>query len=173
MNNKDKLLKEQRTIEATKKKMMGPGGKLGTIVKWLGTPIIRQGGCYYDQTPMEDVWQLPEEADELLTMEDEEVIAEGWVFDGLSRGIHIDIKYLDFEKTLTCDYKGYRVYTEIAGDLFSYAPFVEWENDIDRLYRAAIKKREKVVQIEEEAAKEEAIEENKNFLQRLRFRWGI
>ena len=63
MNEKEKRIQEQRTIEATKKNLMGLTGKIGTIVRNLGQPMIAQceGGTFLDTSYLDDPWALPEE----------------------------------------------------------------------------------------------------------------
>ena len=64
MNEKEKRIQEQRTIEATKKNLMGLTGKIGTIVRNLGQPMISQceGGTFLDTSYLDDPWALPEES---------------------------------------------------------------------------------------------------------------
>jgi hypothetical protein len=172
MHPKERAIKEKRLYEATRKNMMGAAGKVGQIAKWLGTPIIRQGSGMYDVTYLEDPYKLPQE-DDIPLAEDEHHCLEGWLFDGLGRGLHLEIKYIHSEKKLTVDYKGYRVYTETAGDLDSYAPFPEWESLIEMLYKKA-RERQKKVEIEMKAEDDiSMMGKAKNFLQMLRFKWGI
>ena len=78
MNDKEKRIKEQRLIEATRKGFTGLSGKFGIILKHLGQPIIAQNDAMHfngyigrvassNQLP----WHDPEEIDhnELPTME--------------------------------------------------------------------------------------------------------
>ncbi len=52
MSEKEKKIKEQRTIEATKKGFMGLIGRFGVIMQNLGQPIILQssGGSMFEDT---------------------------------------------------------------------------------------------------------------------------
>ena len=68
--NVEKVLKEQREIEAMSKGYMGLEGKFSTIAKRLGTPIIRQGGGNFEQTFLDDPFDLSE--DEILTIDEED-----------------------------------------------------------------------------------------------------
>ena len=54
MREIEKRIQEKRTVEATKKKLMGFNGKLGCIVRNLGQPIIAQseGGGLHDYGPL-------------------------------------------------------------------------------------------------------------------------
>ena len=150
---KENAIRDKRTIEATKKNFMGPSGKLGVIAMVLGSPIIRQGTGLWDvnylEDPYEDFSDIEFETttsnqkgplawkDEILEMGDDFTEEEGHVFDGLSRGMHLDIKYWHVNHKLEVTYRGYLVYKEIGGELDSYAPFPEWEDMIGRLYKSA------------------------------------
>ena len=174
MNDKEKRIKEQRLIEAAKNNLMGASGKLGSICRYLGEAIKGVGGSLYDSYEYDfDTWG-EEDPDELPTMEtDTSVYSMGYLFDGLSRGMHLEIKYLSYEKKLTCHYKGYEVYQEVEGDLRAYAPFDEWEVLIDKLY--------KITQTTARAKKKQIAKEEKaekltyavGFLQKLKKRWGL
>jgi len=107
-SQKEKVIREKRTIEATGKNFMGITGKMGTIAKVLGSPIIRQGSGMMDVSYMEDPFEVIESErektmsgqdgpemwrDEIQEMDDAATQDEGWVFDGLSRGMHLEIKF--------------------------------------------------------------------------------
>jgi hypothetical protein len=174
MNDKEKRIKEQRVIEAAKKNLMGASGKLGSICRYLGESIKGVGGSLYDSYEYEfDSWG-EEDPDELPTMEiDTSVYSMGYLFDGLSRGMHLEIKYLSYEKKLTCHYEGYEVYQEVEGDLRAYAPRPEWETLIDNLYKitqTTARKKKKQQAAEDKA---ELKTRAKGFLQKLKDRWGL
>ncbi len=171
MNPKEKALQEQRTNEATRDNMMGSAGKLGIIARWLGSPIINQNGGLYDVTYLEDAWKNT--SNDLPIAEDENIVLQGYIFDGLSRGMHLEIKYDDDEKKLSVDYKGHRVFTEIAGDLYSYAPFPEWIAMINKLYKLAIDKQKATLLKNKKDDVVELQKQQFSFLQKLRMRWGI
>jgi hypothetical protein len=122
-SQKEKLVRERRTIEATKKNLMGISGKLGVIAKTLGFPIVRQGTGLVDSMYLDDPYENEVEAeyettlsgqpgplayeDEIKEASDDFVHEEGFVFDGLSRGMHIEIKYWHHNNKLEATYKGY------------------------------------------------------------------
>lgn len=97
----------------------------------------------------------------------------GFHFDGLSRGMHLELKYDNLDNELTVHYKGYLVYKERKGELLAYAPFPEWEDCIDRLFKVAKKK--SAWKKEEEFQKDvkEAEAEKTSWWEDLRRRWGI
>lgn len=89
MNDIERRIKEQRTVEASHKNLMGFDGKLGCIIRSLGQPVVSQGtgGTYFDSTPMLDVWEIPDdneggwELDELHAGTPEEITAQIPVID--------------------------------------------------------------------------------------------
>ena len=208
MNDHEKRIKEQRTIEANTKHLMGCEGKIGCIVKHIGQPLISQssGGAYYSSRPSEDVWAIPGENDpyELpsgspedicrqipvmdmegveqpeggVWMERQETVAEGteilgWHFDGLSRGMHIEIKYTEMTNELLVRYKGYVVYREMSGDLETYVPMPEWEEMIERLSKTAKRQAIKHNKIEKEENKHELRRQKESWMQRMKNKWGL
>lgn len=200
MRKEEAVIKEQRTLEATRKKLMGSEGKLGTILKQLGQPIISHNlyGGMYDQRRLNDYdpyGHYSNDEESLPTMslgEEEEGAPEGWEwstnpvdadpvscrqvgwhFDGLSRGMHLEIKYDDLSKVLTLHYKGYLVFEETTGDLTAYVPNDEWEKMIDDLYFVAEPAKYKKEREEREDRKEEIRKAKKGFLERIREKWGV
>ena len=112
-------------------------------------------------------------SDKIEEATDDIVFHEGFVFDGLSRGLHIEIQYWMRNQKIEVTYKGYQVYKEIGGELFAYAPFDDWEDMIARLYKAA-KPRSKELKEQREVEIGEKIQKRKNtFWERLRTRWGV
>lgn len=97
----------------------------------------------------------------------------GWHFDGMSRGIHLEIKYINDNSEIVVYYKGHVVYKEIAGDLFAYVPLDEWKEKVDSLHKTAKK-------LENESRKTESIErleagkkDKQSWIEQLRKTWGI
>lgn len=162
----EKRIQEQRTIEANKKNLVGQNGKIGTVLKVFGQPIISQseGGSYIDTNYIDTTGTLeetePNNSQELMkkipimdldgnnrpTSEEWAEMEEpvgfatstlGWHFDGLSRGMHMEIKYDDLRSELLLSYKGYPAYKETKGEIVCYVPNQEWEKWIDLLYKTA------------------------------------
>lgn len=174
MNDKERRVKEQRYIEASRKMLLGLEGKLGVILKQLGEPIISQGGTWFDSTPMIDVWELPDEETGMPTFEEDEAIIEvGMIFDGMSSGIHVEIKYIEDEKALSLRYKGQLVFSEMNDELQCYVPSPEWEKHVDDLFNIAKKREEKKHSEYVEESKLQSKREKLSFLEQLRLRWGI
>ena len=69
--------------------------------------------------------------------------------------------------------KLYKVYKEMKGELLAYAPFEEWENCIDRLFKVA---KQRSSWKKEEDFQEDVVaaeREKENWWRTLRRRWGI
>jgi hypothetical protein len=189
LTQKEKVIQEKRTIEATKKNMMGITGKLGLIVRVLGSPVVRQASGLYDQYFLDDpyenesntersgmmsdqlgpeIWQ-----DEIKDADDSCSQEEGYVFDGLSRGMHFEIKFWHYNQKLDVSYKGYQVYKEIGGELFAYAPFDEWEQMVERLYKVAKRQSSQLKDIKEFETRQTIESQKRSFWQKLKMKWGI
>lgn len=213
MNEREKRIQEQRTIEATRKNLMGLTGKIGTVLRNLGEPLIAQsqGGSLMDSSYLDDPWALPTEgtpAGELKEGPADYVQGQipymemnpegtsepidgafrqsrdydmplnstsqiGWYFDGLSSGVHMEIKYDEHSKSLTLNWKGYLVYKEASGELAAYSPAREWEEKINYMYQiAATKERASKKETKEEEMKE--VQKMKtSWIQKMRERWGL
>jgi hypothetical protein len=202
----EEKIKEKRTVEANKKGLIGQNGKLGIILKSLGSPIIEhsEGGGYVESNYM-DLEGRTDEVDlhELNSSEDlmknipiihmkgvERPQTNEWNqdmpdpisygiqtiglhFDGLNRGMHLEIKYDNNLSELVVYHRGYLVYKEIKGDLFSYIPNEEWERWIDSLYKVAKEKHRKQ---KEEDFKQTTIrneKDKKSWLEKIKSRWGV
>ena len=97
----------------------------------------------------------------------------GWYFDGLSRGMHLEIKYDDSKKILLARYQGYEVYKEVAGEIYAYAPSPEWEDKVDQLYKVAKELDKGRKQMEREEEMETAKKEKNSWWTAVRQRWGM
>ncbi len=137
----EKKIKEERTLEVNKKGLIGPSGKIATILRNLGGPIIGQiEDSVYDYTydydmnnhnsihettnskdlvkkipmmnmdegtrPNSEEWGDMPEGVNFSTRE------VGYYFEGLNRGMHLEIKYDEYTSELIVNYKGYIVYKE-------------------------------------------------------------
>jgi hypothetical protein len=190
MNHKtENVIREQRTIEATKKNFMGAAGKFGTILHAYGSPIFRQGSSLMDVRHLDDPYADFVDTeysstmsgqrgplvsrDEILELDDDFVQQQGLLFDGLSRGIHLEIVYWHDTNEIKVHYRGFLVYREVGGELGAYAPFKEWEDATERLYRAAKEKMKKITKQEAEWDEELAEVKKRSYFQELRMRWGI
>lgn len=190
MLEKLKIIKEQRLAEAIDRNYMGLEGKFGTILKYLGYPIISQESGYFKQTEWKDVYEL--ENEETLPEEDPDGLIKeiGKSFEGLKYGYHIELSYLkegsipvqknkyrvEYEpasRVLKVSYKGYLVYLEAEGELHIFTPMQEWEDIIVTLYGSA-KKIQKQYKIDNSLEDQKENKKRKlGFLENLRKKWGI
>lgn len=180
MNDKERQIKDLRTMEAMQKNLLGPAGKFGVIAKYLGDKIYGQGGSNYGASYLDDPWAIEEEGPyeynptEIQNYEDYgDPHFVGWTFDGMGRGVHLEIRYIDADKELTVWFKGYMVFREVNGDLDCYTPRSEWEDIIERLYDVAFKKKLAREKVRHQEQKAEAKGKALAFLDKLRSKWGI
>jgi len=187
--HQENVIREKRTIEATKKNLMGPAGKFGVILQAFGTPVLRQGYSSnqhnFIEDPYEDnIYQEFETTisgqngplayrDEISYMESESIHNEGLYFDGLSRGLHLEITYWQADSQLKVMFKGYPVYIEIAGELQCYVPSDSWETFIDKLYSISKNKIKKNKKDQEKELENKILEKKINFWQNIKARWGV
>ncbi len=174
MQEKEKLIKEKRTILATKNGLIGPNGKLGCIVMYLGQKIMEQGssGFGYEASYLPDPEEYIMEEEWIRDASDDEVTQIGWLFDGLSWGMHLEIKYVEDEAKLSVYYKGNLVYCEMAGDLQAYAPSQTWESLVDKLYEKAKTIRKDEMEEEKELRIIKGEKKKQSFLEKLKRTWG-
>jgi len=176
MNNVERRLRDQRTLEAMRNNYMGFQGKLAAIARVLGDPIQHHESelydvMMYDGTP--ESWE--DTFNEFLPTAEwgTRVVSLGHNFDGLSRGYHLEIHLWRPDNRIIVNYKGYTVYTEMNGRLEGYAPFPEWESLIDILYKQAQNRaKDKGISLKEDQEVQQVVEKE-SFLKKLRMRWGI
>jgi len=185
-------IKEQRTAEANKKGLMGQSGKIGTVLRTLGSPIVAQTelSSYLDtegrgeelqerrkipvfdaegvERPTGNEWS---EADWDSTPYSAREV--GMHFDGLSRGMHMEIIYKEDSSELSVQHRGYLVYREVQGDLQCYVPSDEWEGWMESLSRLARKVQRERKEEEFRAKVEAAAKAKKSWLGEIASRWGI
>lgn len=172
MRNKEDIIRDQRTREAVKKGLMGQGGKLGCIARYLGQEIVRQGGSYYTQNFI-DLTGIQEDENMIPYMEeDETAITEGYMFDGLSRGLHMEIRLSEERSEIYVRWQGDIVYREMAGELYGYCPG-EWEESVDRLFVQAKEKEGREHRAYEERALQAGQRRKEHFLEEMKRKWGL
>jgi hypothetical protein len=171
MKFNEQLIKEKRTIEATKKEYMGANSKFILICKNLGEEIIQQGSdnnfIKYD-----NFWDKEESSYETID-ENTPISSLGFYFYGLNYSCNLEIYFLDYEKLTKVIYEGTKVYEEVNGELEAYTPNNEWEVMIENLYNLA-KEKDKKLKIKEKERKNKIFEERKSsMLEILKKVWGI
>lgn len=171
-DKKEQMIREHRTIEAMRNGLMGSEGKLARVARTMGQPIYRQGGGTFEQTYLDDPYDLPDE-NSLPVMDEEEMSYQvGWHFDGMSRGIHMEILWKADHREVKCYWKGNLVYKEIGGDLDGYAPG-EWEAELEKLSEQTKKTERQDRKEKSKVAGIEAKQKQKEFLDAMKLKWGI
>jgi len=182
MRSKEDVIRDQRTIEATKKGLMSGSGKLGTIARVLGDRVAGKHSPSSSPSgsgPFESVYGfsqsfMDDDDDELppgqLPTGVEGMRANASLFNGYSRGYHLEIKYDNPE--LWVSWKGEIVYHEMAGELVAYCPG-EWEEVIEKLTVQARRKEGQFIEAYDE--RNEIIGQRKKeaFLDEMRRKWGL
>lgn len=174
-NDYENQIKEKRTIEASKKNLMGKSGKLGMILKHFGEPIVSQEGMFSDASYFDHFWEdVGEDEESMPTFEEGSLSHDvGRIWDGLSRGMHLEIQYMNNKKELTVYEKGYLVYKESSGELLCYVPKESWEKNINQLYdRSKYMEKDQRKKDSEEVNKE-ADRAKLSWLWKIRDKWGI
>jgi hypothetical protein len=97
----------------------------------------------------------------------------GWLFDGLSRGMHLEIKTDRKARDILVSWKGRMVYKEEGGDLKCYVPSSEWEDKIDILSQQVELKTRKMRKTQRIEDQESEQEEKKGWLQAMKEVWGL
>jgi hypothetical protein len=168
MNIEEKII-EQRTSEALKKNLMGQSGKIYLIAKFLGSSITKQSDDtnFLNYDPWED------DPDKIPILSDDVTSYDvGYAFDGLRRGLHLEIVCNDYDMSIKLHYEGYCYYHEEDNALLRYYPYETLEKIIDSLYEVVENKiQETYIKMRQEEVKL-APELEKAEIQRLRDKWG-
>jgi len=169
---KEKIIQEQRTIEAMKNGYMGLEGKFGKILKSIGYPILKQGGGNFSQSFLEDFYDMSEPED-MPTMDEDEIVYEiGMGYDSYSRGVNISISLVQANSEIKVFYDGLLVYMESIGELDSYVPG-DWEQHIDAIYKEAIDSEKSKKTIDSAILFKNANKRRNEILDRLKKKWGV
>ena len=181
-------IKERRLAEATKKGLTGATGKIGVVLRALGSPIVSQAedASYIDLEgreeergiPVMDIEGVqrptgPEWSDPDSFATHHSVHEIGRHFDGLGRGMHMEILYKDESSEMSVYHRGYLVYKEAQGDLQCYVPSDEWEGWISSLFKVAKKAQREEKEREFQERVDEAARAKKSWLAEIASRWGI
>ena len=182
-------IKEKRLAEATKKGLNSPTGKIGTVLRMLGSPIVGQteDASYIDlegredeekgmpvmdiegvQRPAGSEWSDPEVVPTLYGIHE-----VGRHFDGLSRGMHMEIIYKNESSEMSVYFRGHLVYREVQGDLQCYIPSDEWEGWVSSLFKVAKKAQREEKEREFKDRVQEADRAKKSWLREMASRWGL
>jgi len=174
---------------------MGLNGKIAIIVRGMGQPVYEQydGGSFVDQRFLDDYFAeeeliptknideeaypdlagYPEWGDERPNIQEVSKTLHCYHFDGLNRGMHLEIYLYPDPLEIKVLAKGYQVYRELRTELESYVPNNEWELWIERLYPTALEK----TKIKSKARTDEnrtiQEKERKGWLADFKRLWGI
>lgn len=170
---KEQQIREQRTIDAMREGIMGFEGKLCRIARTFGEEIWRQGSPNFEATELEDPWLLEDDEIPTMNIEDDMSCVIGWQFDGMRRGIHMEILWKDEFRELKCYYKGRLVYREVGGELDGYVPHDEWHAIVNDLFEQAKKKERQNRKVQHQVVNVEAKRQHKEFLDAMKQKWGI
>lgn len=182
-------IREQRLAEANKKGLMGASGKIGTVLRAMGSPIV--GQIQGSLPPM--AWEEVDERNDIPTMDIEgaerpsgpewsehadhlesfSTYKMGMHFDGLSRGMHLEIIYKDETSEIIVYHKGFLVYKESQGELECYVPSEEWEGWVAGLFKVAKKIQREEKELEFKRTMEEAKKNKASWLSEMASKWGI
>lgn len=183
-------LKERRLAEATKKGLTGATGKIGTVLRSMGGPMVSQTD---DATHLDIEGRGEEGRDGIPTMymdgverptgpewsDSEEdatpygICSVGWHFDGLSRGMHLEIFYKDESSEMSVYHRGVLVYREVQGELLCYVPSTEWEGWVSSLFKVAKKVQREEKERDFQSKVQEAERSKMSWLRDLASRWGV
>lgn len=97
----------------------------------------------------------------------------GYHFCGLSRGMHLEIKYDETTTELSVSYKGYPVYKESKGELLSYVPSDDWEMHINKLFSSAKEKLRVLKESEFQKNIKNSESDKESWLEQMKKRWGF
>lgn len=173
--SKEKQIQEIRTIEAVKKGYMGLHGKFGIILKYLGQPIIEQHDDFGGANYLPDFYGQTEDEHKLPQFDNYATSELGYYFDGLSRGIQLEIKYMknEGESELLVKWQGIVVFKEIASNLNCFIPNDVWEIPANKLYELAKAKEKDIKQAQKIQTEENNKKIKQSIIQRLRESWGV
>lgn len=171
INNK---IKEQRTVQAINKDLMGSQGKIALICQAFGEPIIYDNEISDSENYLNinDGFYDFDESEIKTFSENHSSYQIGFWYDGINLGNGIEIKFLIHENEIKLYHKGSLKYHEESNNLIVYNPNGDWEKTLESLYFVAkkriIEKNKKILE-ENQTIKEK---EKKNLIDDIRKNWG-
>lgn len=169
---KEQILREQRTVEAMRKGLMGGKGKIARIAKIFGEPIIRHDTNWIQKNYLADPFDLPDPNSIPVAEEDEMSFEIGYHYDGVRTGHHLEIIWKSEFQEITCYFKGNIVYFEIGGILDGYSPG-DWEKQVEILFERVRKQERNLAKIHKADNTEVFAKEREEFLQRMKKKWNF
>lgn len=171
INNK---IKEQRTVQAINKDLMGSQGKIALTCQAFGEPIIYDNEISDSDNYLNinDGFYDFDENEIKTFSENHSSYQIGFWYDGINLGNGIEIKFLIHENEIKLYHRGSLKYHEESNNLIVYNPNGDWEKTLESLYFVAkkriIEKNKKILE-ENQVAKEK---EKKNLIDDIRKNWG-
>lgn len=166
----EEKIREQRTQEATAKNLMGLEGKLYYIARFLGHPITAQSS---DQTFLDtdDFWS--ENHENLPTFDEDEKFHDiGYIYNGLSEGMQIEIICKEYESSIKVFFEGYLYYEEEQGILQKYYPYPILEKHVENLFARVQHNIKNMSNNLEKQQKSQLKKFEFDEIKRLREKWG-
>jgi hypothetical protein len=179
MRSKEDIIREQRTVEAVRKGLMSGEGKLACVARMLGDKVYgRHGGgrraMFHEFENMMGLEQNFLEEDELeegeIPTADAGMAANAYLFNGYSRGLHLEIKFDGPE--IWVRWKGEIVYHEMSGELGAFAPG-DWEMEIEKLAVVARKKEYEYINLADQRDVAIGQRMKEQFLEEMKRKWGL
>lgn len=179
MRSKEDVIREQRTVEAVRKGLMSGEGKLACIARIFGDRVYGNHGggrraTFHEFENLMGLEQNFMDGDELeegeIPTADAGMTANAHLFNGYSRGLHMEIKFDGPE--IWVRWKGEIVYHELGGELGAYCPG-DWEMEVDKLAVAARKKEYEYINLADQ--RDTAVGERMKaaFLAEMKRKWGL
>ena len=167
MNLEERIL-EQRTIEATKKNLIGQEGKIYLIARFLGDEIIYQNDSYddYDFEQEFNVENMP------ILSEDTYSRKIGHHYSGLKHANKIEIFTDDYSGEIRLFNDGNLVYKEVFSILESYVPNNNWEEVVDKLQIIIKPKIENFLKNKKKKEERDMKIMENNTIKEIQKRWG-
>lgn len=139
----------------------GTAKEVQSQIPYMNLPFISEpsGGSFREERD----YEMPEVSTHSM----------GHHFDGLNRGLHMEIWLLDGLNEIKVYFQGHLVFMEVGGELMAYNPTSGWEEHVERLSLAALKIQRDRRGVEQEQKKQQAQRKKATWLEGLRERWGI
>jgi len=139
INNK---IKEQRTVQAINKDLMGSQGKIALICQAFVEPIIYDNEISDSENYLNinDGFYDFDESEIKTFSENHSSYQIGFWYDGINLGNGIEIKFLIHENEIKLYHKGSLKYHEESNNLIVYNPNGDWEKTLESLYFVAKKR---------------------------------
>ena len=96
----------------------------------------------------------------------------GYVYNGLSNGIHLEIICKENEGTIKVYFEGYLYYEEELGNLNRYVPYAPLEKHIENIYSRVEEKVKNMIKKEKPIQEKQIKKMEFDEIRKLREKWG-